>query len=285
MLRSTLAAFALALPVAPTALQAPAPQSDAPPAAEPDRFSADAEAEQARRDAALEQELAGAELPAWAGRYYYGDGTGVNVSLALAPRAGFSFRWNGCTGLYDRNYGPLRDEAGVLHLAPTFPNDRKGFRGTATELRPVRWGARRYLVEESRLGEFVNEVNGGQEPRKGAWGSTLLGHDDWKLAAEGAPELPKTWRARLLAEPLTVAIDAVVQQPDPNPDDSWQGRVDLELGAGAEAGLWVGMRLYAEGGDRAYVTEVSAGSARAEITTLWKDDAAPSAGQSLRSRR
>jgi hypothetical protein len=44
------------------------------------------------------------------------DGLGVNVEVFLAPRAGFVFRWEGCLGLYDQNFGTVREVEGALQL-------------------------------------------------------------------------------------------------------------------------------------------------------------------------
>jgi hypothetical protein len=38
----------------------------------------------------------------WAGEYYTGDGLGANISLAIAPKSGYVFEWDGCMGLYDK---------------------------------------------------------------------------------------------------------------------------------------------------------------------------------------
>ena len=68
----------------------------------------------------------------WAGEYFFGDGLGVNVSLALAPDSGFVFSWHGCLGLYDLNYGAVEFSNGTIKLRFKYPNKRVGFR----ELRP-----------------------------------------------------------------------------------------------------------------------------------------------------
>ncbi|OGV42527.1 MAG: hypothetical protein A2X46_04470 [Lentisphaerae bacterium GWF2_57_35] len=69
----------------------------------------------------------------WAGEYYCGDGLGVNVSLLLAPGAGYVFEWHGCLGLYDRNYGHVTETNGRIRLSFAFKNERKGFQGIAEE--------------------------------------------------------------------------------------------------------------------------------------------------------
>src|SRR4030095_1837931 len=61
----------------------------------------------------IRAELLNLPKHAWAGDYYRGDGLGVNVSLLIAPEAGFVFTWDGCLGRYDWNYGNVRVVAGT----------------------------------------------------------------------------------------------------------------------------------------------------------------------------
>ena len=83
----------------------------------------------------------GGPVAAVAGDYYFGDGLGVNCSLKVEPGGRFSFGWRGCLGVYDQNTGQAKVEVGHLILKPEKPNVREGFRGTATDLIPVRWGS------------------------------------------------------------------------------------------------------------------------------------------------
>src|SRR5262245_43325767 len=76
------------------------------------RFSPGAEALAEAQRTAILAEVATLADHAWAGKYYAGDGMGENVSLALAPRAGFVFEWHGCLGLYDRNFGAVEEVNG-----------------------------------------------------------------------------------------------------------------------------------------------------------------------------
>ena len=79
-------------------------------------------------------------IAAVVGDYYLGDGLGVNCWLTIKQEGRFSFGWHGCLGIYDQNSGEAKVEAGHLILKPERPNVREGFRGTATDLIPVRWG-------------------------------------------------------------------------------------------------------------------------------------------------
>ena len=43
----------------------------------------------------------------WAGTYSTGDGLGMNVRIAVAPKSGITYTWHGCQGLYDANHGEI----------------------------------------------------------------------------------------------------------------------------------------------------------------------------------
>jgi hypothetical protein len=73
------------------------------------------------------RELKTLKAHAWAGKYHYGDGLGVNVDLSLAPKSGFVFTWHGCLGLYDLNYGGVEEADGrirhkAVHGQPNIPS-------------------------------------------------------------------------------------------------------------------------------------------------------------------
>lgn len=180
------------------------------PAHDDPRFSAAAEAACEERRGRIREEIArlGGE-PGWAGRYYLGDGTGVNVTLELAPQSGFVFEWQGCLGLYDRNHGTCTEEDGRVQLIFAFPNQQRVLGDLAPILVPVQWGERRYLIGSQQLPAFANHVNGGGEPRSGMHGSLLLRQGDHRKPVKGRPGLPAEAMALLLDEPVTGTIRAV----------------------------------------------------------------------------
>src|SRR4051812_44249821 len=53
-----------------------------------------------------------------AGKYYQGDGLGLNCSLAIKPEGAFSFEWRGCLGLYEQGSGGAKLAGGHLILSP-----------------------------------------------------------------------------------------------------------------------------------------------------------------------
>ena len=195
-------------------------------------------------------------VAAIAGDYYFGDGLGVNCSLKLGPDGRFSFGWRGCLGVYDQNAGAAKVEAGHLILKPERPNVREGFRGTATDFIPVRWGGRLYLIPEGDGREFCNAVNQGTEPRDRVHGRYYLRRDDWEKKVKGRPDLPKAWEPLLLRGPLRGRV-IEVQGGD-------RARVDL----GSDGGVWKGMEFWMD----APTTSASSRSSRSQGDVLGRVD-------------
>ena len=48
------------------------------------------------------------------GKYYLGDGLGVNKYLSLSSDGTFHFRWQGCLGTYDENEGTYILDKGLI---------------------------------------------------------------------------------------------------------------------------------------------------------------------------
>jgi hypothetical protein len=81
------------------------------------------EVEIERRRSELVSEIARLDMDhPWAGRYYAGDGMGMNIFLLLAPRGGCLATWRGCMGLYGCNWGAVTVDDGRLHVEFTRPN-------------------------------------------------------------------------------------------------------------------------------------------------------------------
>jgi hypothetical protein len=201
-----------------------------------------------RRRAVL-GELATLRNHEWAGEYFYSEGEATNVRLVLAPGAGAAIWWNGCLGLYGAEQGPVEMGAdGVLQLDLP-PQSVEEFARFPTRLLPVRWGERRYLVEPTKLVEFVNEVNSGFEPRSHSWGSTFLKVGDEEKPVAGLPELPQRQLTLIRNESLVVHVLAVERLPDDPPmlagiDEAWcERRYRLTLDRGVSDGLVAGVEL------------------------------------------
>lgn len=216
----------------------------------------------------------------WAGEYYYGDGLGVNVSLALAPKSGYVFEWHGCMGLYGRNYGPIYRKNGRLRLKFMLPNNRKKFGNIAEELIPVAWGSREYLISPDEMVRFCNDVNGGGEPRTGMHGLHLLRRGDEEKPVSGLPSLPDEFKHYLLMSPIEAEIIRVGE-----PASSGTAIV---LNRGTKHGFFPGMELHViEPGDHlssVKITAVEEDQSKAVVERFFEDEPKPRLGWKLSTR-
>lgn len=215
------------------------------------------DARRERIEAELE-EIAKTPLPddhwanEWAGRYYEGDGLGMNVTILIAPKSGVTYTWHGCMGLYDGNHGDITrvlDDGLELKLAL---DPAGGYRVMDTRLYFVRWGADRFLVPKSLMLEFVNNYNAGGFgrrsmfgiPRKNGTNSRSL--DD--VERTGRPSLPAEFAKMIIEKPMKLTITgATLVKPDKDPRSP---TIDGELtfSGGSDQGVYVGMEFPIEAG-------------------------------------
>jgi len=124
------------------------------------------------------------------GRYYLGDGLGVNLYLSLRSDGTFAFSWDGCMGTYDERAGRWRVEGGLIHLDILEPEPDPDGRTMPTPYVPIRWGPRLYLQPEKDLPQFFQFVEQGFEPRDEIHGLVFLRDGDWELEVSGNPVTP-----------------------------------------------------------------------------------------------
>jgi hypothetical protein len=175
-------------------------------------------------------------VAALAGDYYWGDGLGFNCRLVIAPAGRFSYTWRGCLGLCSQNKGAAKLVDGRSILKPEEPGEMPIFPGTATDLIPVRWGNRLYLIAQDQKARFCNAINQGDEPRKSIRGFFYVrhSHDGQINATSGKPGVPEDWEPLLLKKPLDSKVLKVLED----------GRATLDCGT--DAGVWKGMELSVE---------------------------------------
>lgn len=145
------------------------------------------------------------------GKYYFGDGLGVNCSLVLEADHRFSFKWHGCMGEYDSNVGSWSLEGDVLVVKPEKPNKHEGFEGMNVRYVPVRWGTRLYLVDENEMPCFcaVAATPGN------TLGSDVRGEHYVKWSgetlppAEGRPAIPERYREFYERGPVQAVVARV----------------------------------------------------------------------------
>ena len=269
-----LSAIACALLLAACSVPAAPPPAKPKPAAAP--AQPDGEAAERRR-AEIDKELTGLGAHPWAGDYYEGDGLGANIALSLAPRAGVAVTWEGCLGLYGANRGRVEARDGMLHFVYDTPNT-PGFGGFPDTVHTVRWGARRYLIPDTKLIAFVNAVHRGSEPRRGMHGMFLLAEGDEKKPVSGLPALPPRFLALLRRQPLEAqvrSVDRVESKRDSMPSLGCNHVYRLTLDRGANDRLAPGMELTAlppaPGGITAIVLDVAPDSATVKVVGMFED--------------
>lgn len=226
------------------------------------------------RNQRITAELAALGEHAWAGAYFRGDGFDQNRTLLLAPGAGFTFRWSGCPGEVDRNWGNVRVEDGRLGLEFALPNAHTEHRGCPEVLVPVRWGERRYLIAPDEFADFSDSINGGYEPRSSMLGRVWLHEGDWRLEAEDRPDLPPEFRHYLLAQPLETTIVAVGVSTLEELGTVRLRHTRVTLGLGRAQGVFVGMTFHV-GPQGLFASVLAVDEATSEACLDGYDDPAP----------
>lgn len=259
-------------------------------AAEEKKLSTNAEREAEERTRKIKAEIQGLDDHPWAGKYFVSDGLGANISLVLAPKAGYVFEWHGCLGTYDRNYGGVAEENGRIQLSFTFPNEEVGFQGISPEFVPVAWGPRRYLIPPKRMISFCNYVNAGLEPRDSGLGLHLLREGDEKKEVGGAPAVPAEYVPCLLKEPIASEIVSIGRSTKSRgPSDRKHRDVAVTVKGGKRAGHFVGMELYVIDPPNAYgsveITEVRDDVSEGVVARVGESNTMPSVRWRLSSRR
>jgi hypothetical protein len=239
-----------------------------------------------RRDAVWGEDTLGSI----AGRYYFGDGFVSNL-LTITPEGRFQSEREGCLGVYDRNEGRAEVVAGHLLLRPSRLNMRRAAvrllggqdapdaiaadffgGGRSSDLIPVRWGRRLYLVPRDEGRDFCNGVNLGLQARYPA-SAFYLRAGDKDDGVEGLPSVPEAWGPMLLKQPLRGKVVEVMA--------GRRARVDF----GAEGGAWKGMEVWTEAGLYGWCEVVEVDARTCVIERFRDPEVRFEVGQAVRSRR
>ncbi|QWF15654.1 hypothetical protein [Lysobacter capsici] len=196
-----------------------------------------------RRGQLVQTELLGLHgQHAWAGDYYEGDGLGMNVRVLIAPGAGVSSTWRGCTGMYAQNEGEVLMQAdGSLKL--NYAHSTDGPFKLPTQLRPVRWGERVYLIGASDPMTFINSINMGEEPRTTPYGHVLLRKGDEDKAVVGLPDLPADQLAAIRSVALNLKVTASRRTSSEHRYGYCTDAYDLTFDRGTVDGIRPGVEL------------------------------------------
>ena len=172
------------------------------------------------------------------GEYVAGTTPSSAVVLRIHPNDEFTYRAgidsDGAASASDDGtgveyHGHWKWEAGAIHLAPVYDEEREDFPKMPAVWVPIPWSGRLYLVPQGRLLDFCNAVNLGREPRDQRGGALPLRRGDWRLPVAGRPSLPQEWREFILAEPLSGWVAQI--------GDDGYGRVWIDQPAALQAGM------------------------------------------------
>lgn len=258
------------------------------------------------RQKRIVEELAGPDVPSWAGIYTHGDGLGMNVALYAAPKSGVVYHWHGCMGLYDINHGDVTEVASDRLKVKLAVDPSRNWRlYEVAAPRPIvseewcfaSWGDREYLVPSSLMIAFCNAANSGRGVELTTFASrTLEGRNERRMLGEplpqGLPRVPREYAPFLLVEPLAGSISAA---DPPLNSGTFNGgsppkfQVAAEVSIGACDGLLPGMVLYvheAAGRGEAEVVSTAEATSRVEFRfAIWDADRdVPKAGWKVSTR-
>ena len=190
----------------------------------------------------------------WAGRYLWSSGF-ESLKLSLAPRSGAVMRPASDVVAPGPDSGfdcPIQvaDDGGIhLLWSPAAMHSAAGF--LSTELVPIRWGARRYLLPPAGLAQFAERINLGLEPRvyfmvdgeRGRQDTVLLRAGDEFKPVWGLPQSPSgpLPGVRIAPQPVAVLGVEVVRSTREAKDCRISYRFTLDKGR--HDGLRVGEQL------------------------------------------
>lgn len=136
----------------------------------------------------------------------------------------------------------------------------------------IPWGERLYLLEETEMLDFVNQVNRGSEPRSTPLGAFYLRDGDQKRPASGKPAVPARWRDYVLDRPASGRVVALL------------GDRLAEVDIGYRQGIRPGMVLLGQRGpDEWMMVTVTSVEKECCVITIEPDESSLFVGLSITS--
>jgi hypothetical protein len=132
----------------------------------------------------------------FAGKYYMGDGLGMNCRFEIEPDLSFHISWSNDTG-HNANYnGSISFADGQFILTPTAEVASPAFCFHRTFI-PIDWGDRKYLLpnDDDKVSKYITStfcksVKNGDEPRANIYGFSYLRTTGITIKATGFPRRP-----------------------------------------------------------------------------------------------
>jgi hypothetical protein len=204
-----------------------------------------------------------------AGEYSFSNGFSGEL-LRITPNGRFTLDYFCCTGGGRMAAGGAKFVDGRLALRPNLVR-RILASNTPTDLFPIRWGDRLYLVPSAAGSVFCSHVN--VEGAEGPPGRGFyLRRGDSEKPVDGLPSVPKEWENMLLTGPLNGKIVEVMK--------NGRARVDF----GYESGAWKGMTLWAKCDGWPWVNTVAVHATNCVIE-FYDREAVFKLGDSVSSKR
>jgi len=168
-------------------------------------MSEEAKARVSKRITSVDRECKESPGHDWAGEYVRSFGLGGD-RIWIAPKSGAANQFWGCLGLYDEDLGAVTEKDGRITIQWDYPPDDRS--GPATTFLVVRWGQRRYLIEEGRVLEFCDACHKKREPTDDRSTLQLFYRraEGEKMAVTGNPILPKAYQHYWTLDPIRASI-------------------------------------------------------------------------------
>jgi hypothetical protein len=208
-------------------------------------------AAQARMQA-LRQSLEATSPTAWTGEYYEGDHLGFNLYLIIT-RDRFAYAAYSDIGFLGAGHGTVAQIGNRIRLNLAPENNNQGsakgmMRGKFdTDLVPVQWGSRRYLVAVDEFANFGSAINHGSEP--GSPGLFLLRKGDEKKPVAGLTGLPDGIRDFVLGKQIVMQVVGESELPARRVKPEYADflpntRYQLVFDKGSRNGVKVGLEVW-----------------------------------------
>jgi hypothetical protein len=170
-----------------------------------------------QRDIAIDRELAGLPEHDWAGHY-----SGQCWDLRLAPKSGFSVHF--LPPFYhfgEPRRGSVEEHDGQIQL-------NWSSSGESSSFHLIRWGKRRYLVNDTKLFDFYLAARMGYEPRhhSGSWFLGRIGNEQDPVI--GLPDVPDAYLHFMRRDVVRAKVKSIDQRWDN--EEPWKAYVTLEGG-------------------------------------------------------
>jgi hypothetical protein len=214
----------------------------------------------------------------WAGEYTSGGMNGEQ--LILSPGAGFVHKTWSCTQTHWNHGEVVRVAAGIITLRNRISFNLHGSAVPQTTLVQVRWGGRRYLIDDSDFVAFANCVNLGDPGARFHY----MAHATDRASTRdqdgedgnppswppGLPDVPADYRKYILSAPIVCEVVTTNEVQSKPTDDGTFYSIVATLNAGARQGVFEGMefrRLKPDGFGEGFVKSVAMDTCVAE---LWE---------------